>query len=93
MTTTSPTEETAKRTIRVLQSQLRDARTSLDGAHTTAGMEHLKQVLGKYIEMDESQNAAIFKVLMTLLGYTEQERRRMEAARERRTSASRASWF
>ena len=34
--------------------------------------------------MEDSQNAALFQVLMTLLGYTPVEQKRMQLARERK---------
>ena len=81
-----------RRQLRQVQMQLRDARTSLEGAHTAAGMAHLKQVLCKYIELDEESNDAVFKVLVTLLGYSAADRKRMERARERRLVGRSSLW-
>ena len=70
------------------QAQLREARASLAGAHTTEGMDHLRTILLKYIEMDEAENGSLFLVLMRLLDYSEAERKRMKYARDRRAARS-----
>ena len=62
------------------------------GAHTAGGLDHLKQIFKRYIEMDEADNESLFKVLVTMLDYPPHERRTMMAARERRVGRRSSIW-
>ena len=74
------------------RASLREARASVEGAHTSGGLDHLKQIFRKYIEMDDADNDALFKVLVTMLDYAPHERKKMQLAREARV-AKRSSLF
>ena len=74
------------------RASLRDARASVEGAHTAGGLDHLKQIFRRYIEMDEADNGALFKVLVTMLDYAPHERASMALARDARVS-KRSSLF
>lgn len=84
--------QTVQMQLRDSRASLREARASVEGAHTSGGLEHLKQIFRKFIEMDEADNAALFKVLVTMLDYPPAERRRMEGARERRVANRSSIW-
>ena len=74
------------------RASLREARASVEGAHTSGGLDHLKQIFRRYIEMDEADNAALFKVLVTMLDYPPHETKKMQMARDARV-AKRTSLF
>ena len=55
-------------------------------------LDLLKQLLRRYIEMDEADNDALFKHLVALLEYSSKEKKAMAYARETRI-AKRSSFF
>ena len=67
-----------------LAAQLREARESLVQWHDGNGVNHLKQALIKYIELDDADNESLFLVIAGLLGLSSLERKRLLKARERK---------
>ena len=52
----------------------------------------MKQIFRRYVEMDEQDNDALFKVLATMLEYAPHEKRAMQLARERRAGKRSSIW-
>ena len=67
-----------------LASQLREAREALNQWQDGNGVDHLKQALVKYIELDDTDNESLFLVIAGLLGLSPAERKRLLEARERK---------
>jgi hypothetical protein len=86
--------ESLRRELKDAQRALREARQSLNFAHSEEGKTHLKSVLAKYIEVDDGilNSDGPFEVLCTVLGYSAEEKQRMVAARRRKKEASAGLW-
>ena len=86
--------EQLRRELKDTQRALREARQSLNFAHSEEGKTHLKSVLAKYIEVDDGvlNSDGPFEVLCTVLGYSAEEKQRMVAARRRKKEASAGLW-
>ena len=74
-----------------MQAQLRESRASIDQMQTGQALDHLKQVMAKFIEMDDEKNEPMFQVILTILSYTNAERKALQQARQRKL-AGRSLW-
>jgi len=77
-----------RRQLREARSGAREAREALRVWRETdaGGLEHLKQVVCKYISMDETESEAVFQVIAALLGLSPQEHNELQKARARKMS-------